>query len=164
MKRYGFMLFLAASVVLIPLFASAGNDTKAFVGTWEYRQRAGAGYDEEGERIEMRSKGKSLDGIYFGLEREGEHGLFYTAVELQGLKVTKDRIYFIVPERHLFNVRPKSVKEAKQNESKSSGYSREELHMEGQLKGGSLMVTCTSEADGCPDTIMEFRKNKWDKI
>jgi hypothetical protein len=53
-----------------------------FLGAWEYRQRAGDGYDKEGERIELSCGGGSMQGLYFGLEREGEHGLFYTLVEM----------------------------------------------------------------------------------
>ena len=163
MKRYGFMLFLAANILLIPLFASAGDDANAFLGTWEYRQRAGAGYDAEGERIELLSNGAAVIGLYFGLEREGEHGLFYTAVELKDIRVEQGRILFTVPERHLFTDRPKSLKEAKLNEPRSSGYTRDELKMRGYLKDGSLMVTCMSALSTCPDKVMEFRKNEWDK-
>ncbi len=154
--------FLAAAVLLFPLFASAAG-TEAFLGTWEYRQRAGKGYDSEGEKLELRSKGGTLTGVYFGLEREGEHGLFYTAVEIKDLKVEQERIFFTIPDRHLFSDRPESLKEAKLNESKSSGYTRDELKMQGQLKDGSLMVACSSDLNTCPDKVMEFRKSKWDK-
>lgn len=160
MKRSGLMLFLAASFLLTPLFASAADDTKAFLGTWEYRQRAGDGYDAEGERLEFRSNGTDLTGLYLGLEREGEHGLFYTAVEIKDIKVEQGRIHFTVPPRHLFTDRPKSVKEAKLNEARSSGYTRDELRMQGQLKEGTLMATCVSASSTCPDKLMEFRKNR----
>jgi hypothetical protein len=157
------MFFLAAGVLLIPLPASAVDDTKAFPGTWEYRQRAGEGYDAEGERIELLSNGTTLAGLYFGLEREGEHGLFYTAVELKDIKVEQGVLFFTVPERHLYTERPKSVKQAKLDEPRSSGYTRDELKMQAQLKGGSLMIACQSALSTCPDRVMEFRKNKWDK-
>ena len=162
MKLHSLIVFLAATVLLFPLFVSAAG-TETFLGTWEYRQRAGKGYDSEGERIELRSTGGALTGAYFGLEREGEHGLFYTAVEIKDIKVEQGRISFTIPERHLFSDRPKSLKEGKLNESKSSGYTRDELKMQGQMRDGSLMVTCSSHSNTCPDKVMEFRKNKWDK-
>lgn len=69
----------------------AANDALApLVGTWEYRQRnssSASGCDHEGERLELTEHGASIQGLYLGLEREGEHGLFCTLVKIKDFEV-----------------------------------------------------------------------------
>ncbi len=59
---------------LLPVLAGSGRPPasecpRRFLGTWEYRQRAGDSFDPEGERVELTCRRDSLRGIYFGLER-----------------------------------------------------------------------------------------------
>ena len=60
-------------------------------GPWEYRQANAARADgvvAEGERlIVVRQADGRLTGQYFGLERTGDHGLFYTAVDVGAIDV-----------------------------------------------------------------------------
>jgi hypothetical protein len=112
---------------------------KRFLGAWEYRQKAGEGYDEE-----------------------GEHGLFYTLVEMADLKVSPaGQLSFTVPERDLFQERPRTLQEVKQKKLASAGITRDELYLRGQLKEGKMVVTCTSQGHSCPDTFMVFHKGRW---
>lgn len=106
---------LIALLSLSGVLASAQSDCpKRLVGTWEYRQAAGDRYDDQGERIELRCSGHSLQGLYFGLEREGEHGLFYTAVEMKNVKGRANgEVSFTVPARDLFHQRPKTFENEK---------------------------------------------------
>jgi hypothetical protein len=132
---------------------------RRLLGTWEYRQAAGTGFDREGERLEFSWKEKSIRGVYLGLEREGEHGLFYTAVEMKNLTVGPNgEIAFVVPERDLFEKRPKSVEEARQKTRESAGFTRDELHMQGRITGGTLTLQCVSKSPSCPDRVMVFKK------
>jgi hypothetical protein len=109
--------------------ASAGACPDRFVGSWEYRQAAGAGYDAEGERLELACSGDSLRGLYFGLEREGEEGLFYTLVTVRDLSVSRNRdISFVVPERELYTSRPRKLDDLNPKGYPSSGITRDELH------------------------------------
>ena len=75
-----FGVLVLVSFLFTAFNAFAADDAfAAFIGTWEYRQRNSAsptGYDAEGERIELKKQGRSIQGLYFGLQREGEHGLF----------------------------------------------------------------------------------------
>lgn len=133
-----------------------------WLGTWEYRQRAGDGYDNEGERLELSCTGGSLQGLYFGLEREGEHGLFYTLVEMTDLKLGPEgELSFTVPERGLFHARPRDPQEVRQKKLRSAGFTRDELHMRGKIKAGTIILTCTSNSASCPEGIMVFRKGAW---
>ena len=154
---------LAALLSAAALFLSPRADCDArFVGVWEYRQAAGAGFDAEGERIELSCRGGALRGLYFGLEREGEHGLFYTAVEMTNLRVTPDGVLsFTVPERELFSERPTSLEDVRQKKVTWAGLTRDELSMRGRLEAGRLVVTCTSTSHSCPEDVMVFRKGRW---
>jgi len=133
-----------------------------FLGSWEYRQAAGAGFDAEGERLELSCRGDSLRGLYFGLERAEEHGLFYTLVEMMNVSVTPDSgLSFMVGERDLFSERPRSFEDIREKKVRWSGVTRDTLVMRGRLEEGNLVVTCTSTARLCPDKVLVFHKGAW---
>lgn len=153
------------SVIHLSLAASCFAETdheKALVGTWEYRQTAGKSFDSKGEILEVSRDKGLLHGIYLGLEREGDHGLFYTVVEMKDLTVRGNgEVSFIVPERDLFTTRPKSIRETKQKKFRSGGFTRDELLMKGSLRGDRLTLHCTSKGYSCPEDVMVFQKGKW---
>jgi hypothetical protein len=102
-----------------------------------------------------------MRGLYFGLEREGEHGLFYTVVQLADLMLAPNGdLGFIVPGRELFHERPKSLEEAEQKRSASAGVTRDELRLRGRLQQGNLVLGCTSTGYSCPEDLMVFRRGK----
>ncbi len=66
-----------------------------------------------------------MRGLYSGLEREGEHGLFYTLVEVPDLKVTPSgTLTFTVAERELFLHRPKNLQEVRQNRLTAAAFTK----------------------------------------
>ena len=133
-----------------------------FLGVWEYRQAAGAGFDAEGERLELTCRDGTLRGLYFGLEREGEHGLFYTLAEITALAVSPDGVLtFTVPTRDLFSDRPTGLEDIRQKKVAWAGLTRDELSMRGRLTAGRLVVSCTAAAGSCPEPVMVFRKGGW---
>jgi hypothetical protein len=130
-----------------------------WTGRWEYRQKAGDGYDEEGERLELSCRAGSLAGVYHGLEREGEHGLFYTLTEVRDLKLSPEgELSFTVPGRALFYRPPATLQEVEQKKLASAGFTRDELRMKGRLQGKTLGLSCTSESISCPEDVMVFRR------
>jgi hypothetical protein len=155
-----FVVCLAALAVCAP--AAPAPCDRRFLGTWEYRQAAGAGFDAEGERLEFACKDGSMRGLYFGLERAEEHGLFYTLVEMQNLTVAPDgALSFLVGERELFSERPRTFDDIRLKKVTWSGVTRDTLVMRGRIERGNLYLTCTSTAHLCPDKVMMFRKGKW---
>jgi hypothetical protein len=156
---FSFLIILLVAGLVVGGQSPMPDCPREFVGTWEYRQAAGDGLDAEGERLELSCGGASLSGHYLGLEREGEHGLFYTAVEVTGLAVgSAGRISFVVPERELFHTRPPSVAAARQKRLESAGITRDALHFEGALEGKKLILGCTAQGGACPDATMVFRR------
>jgi len=155
------------AIGLILLFLTGGfaareaDCQRGLLGAWEYRQRAGEGYDTEGERLELSCIRGSLHGLYFGLEREGEHGLFYTLVELSNLKLgSNGDLAFTVPDRGLFHQRPKDLQEVKQKRLTSAGFTRDTLRLHGRLQEGNLVLACRSTGHSCPEDLMLFRKGE----
>jgi len=103
-----------------------------------------------------------MRGLYFGLERAREHGLFYTLVEMKELMVTPDgALWFLVPERELFSERPRNLEEIPLKKVTWAGMTRDTLVMRGRLERGNLYLTCTSTVGLCPDKVMMFRKGSW---
>ncbi len=136
-----------------------------FLGTWEYRQKnsgSPTGYDDQGEVLVLMRSGKSVRGLYFGLERTGEHGLWYTLVEIQDLDLVRDgHIAFKVPARELYRERPTSLKDLEKQKDAQAGFTRVELFFQGQIENGSLVLRCTSGPGDCPEDVMVFRKGRW---
>jgi hypothetical protein len=131
-----------------------------FTGVWEYRQAAGEGVDAEGERLELTCSRKGLRAVYYGLEREGEEGLFYTAVEVNNLTVTGDEIAFVVPEREVFSTRPRDLETVTRHLLPSTGVTRDQLQFRGRLEQAKLVLTCSAETATCPDRRMVFSRSK----
>ena len=154
---FSFLGILVLAGLVVGGQSPSSSCPRQLLGTWEYRQAAGDGFDAEGERLELRCGSHALRGLYFGLEREGEHGLFYTAVEVRTLAVTPDgRVSFVVPERELFHQRPANLEAVKQKPVESAGHTRDELHFKGGLEGSKLILSCTAAASSCPEPRMVF--------
>ncbi len=153
-------------VVFINSFSAGEKDQwDPFIGIWEYRQEnsaAESGFDPEGERIEFRRHDGGVVGWYFGVEREGEHGLFYSAAEVTELTVEADgTVHFIVPARRIFDERPNSIKEAGENGDAGNGFTQYPLKYTGSIVNGVLILHCTSEHGNCPDEQLNFYKGRW---
>lgn len=133
------------------------------LGRWEYRQAALLGeFDPEGEILEFLVVNGKLTGTYHGLEREGEHGLFYTLVTLDSLAWGDGRkISFVVPPRKLYSKRPSTKAELETEEFRSAGFSGGKLRFSGEILRGKLVLKCASDMDECPENKMVFRKGKW---
>ena len=146
------MKLLAAALVTLVVATD-------FTGVWEYRQKNGDGFDRRGERLEIRGGAGGLTGVYHGLERMGEHGLYFSLVEVEDLKLSPDGVTFTVPARALYRRRPATLARAARQES--DGHTRDELAMTGRLEAGRLVLRCAAPPGACPDEVMVFQKGRW---
>src|SRR5258705_46728 len=154
------LAFLATAAIIAP--AAPGRCDPRFLGSWEYRQAAGGGFDAEGERLEFTCTGGAMGGLYFGLERAEEHGLFYTLVEMKDVRLAESSgISFLIGERALYSERPRTLEDIRLKKVTWSGVTRDTLVMRGRLELGNLVVTCASRARLCPDRVMVFSKGSW---
>jgi hypothetical protein len=130
-----------------------------FLGTWQHRQGADDGFDAEGERLELGCAEGAPAGLYYALEREGDHGLFYTLTEVRDLRVDQaGLISFVVPERELFQPRPSTLTAMRQRTLPSSGFTRDQLFFQGRVEAGNLVLSCTSRANSSPEPRMVFHR------
>ncbi len=152
-------------VLVIPAFAVSQDTRDSLIGTWEYRQANSgreSGYDREGEKIEFRRSGDSVAGFYFGVERQGEEGLYYSAVQVVELAMDANgQIGFVVPGRDFFIERPKSIEEAMKRKDESNGFTKYPLRYTGSIVEGVLVLHCSTKNGNCPDNTLEFYKGRW---
>jgi len=165
-------MLLKSSIIITVVFlksiifpATVNKNLNSFVGVWEYRQEnsgSKSGYDSEGEKIEFKLENNQLSGTYFGVEREGEHGIFYSVVKLKNIIFTEDnKINFIVPERDLFSKRPKNINEATKNKENNNGFTRSTLQYSGTIRNDVLWLVCKTDYGNCPADSLDFYKDKW---
>lgn len=154
---FSFLGILVLAGLVVGGQAPARGCPHQILGAWEYRQAAGDGFDAEGERLDLSCGDRVLRGWYHGLEREGDHGLFYTLVEVRNLKVDQaGLISFVVPERELFRQRPSTLAAVQQKRLLPSGITRDQLHFRGRVESRKLVLTCAAQGNACPEHRMVF--------
>lgn len=165
------VLLLACLMLAIAASAVAADELPdplaGFVGTWEYRQEnsaAPSGYDDVGERLEITRRDRALHIVYFGVERTGDHGLYFSVVEAQDVKVDDaGRLDFVVPaSRRYHGERPASLEAERRMPGAGSAGKR--LEFSGELVGEELRMTCGEEFPGyenCPAPGLVFLRSPW---
>ena len=136
---------------ILPLSAAfAQSSTPDIVGRWQYIQPP----DRQGEILDVSLSNGRYKGIMNGLERAGEHGLFYYVVEVSDLSIAPDgSIRFTVGPHSYFRQRPKlSVLSAEGD----AGGTRESMHFSGRLEGSELVLQCKGLS--CPDSTLRFKR------
>ena len=130
----------------------AQSTAPSLVGRWQYVQPP----DSQGEILDISLNGNRYRGIMNGLERTGDHGLFYYVVEVSDLSVDPDgSIRFTVGPRSYFRKRPGLSILGTPGDS---GGTKESMHFSGRLQGSELVLECRSPADYCPDTTLRFKR------
>lgn len=145
--------FLTIATFTACLAQVANAQTQGLGGRWEHRFPS----DREGDILVLRIVNGNFQGEYLGLEREGEHGLFYSAAEITNLEVGDGDIRFVVPRRDFFIKRPRNAAQANAWAKKSSGGSNVELKFEGRFINGRLDLACSGD---CPDSQMVFQRSE----
>jgi hypothetical protein len=140
-----------ASILLVSA-AFAQSSAPDLVGRWQYIQPP----DRQGEILDISLSNGRYKGIMNGLERAGEHGLFYYVVEVSDLSIAADgSIRFTVGPHSYFRQRPKlSVLGAKGD----AGGTRENMHFLGRLEGSELVLQCKDPGLSCPASTLRFKR------
>jgi hypothetical protein len=130
----------------------AQSSAPDIVGRWQYIQPP----DRHGEILDISLSNGRYKGIMNGLERAGEHGLFYYVVEVSDLSIGVDgSMRFTVGPRSYYRQRPKlSVLGA----SGDGGGTRESMHFSGRLEGHELVLQCKDPGFSCPDSSLRFKR------
>lgn len=142
----------AALMVIFQLPCSSQELEPALAGRWQYLQTPGT----QGEVLDLTFADDRWRGIMNGLERAGEHGLFYYVVELQNLSVTRDgNIHFEVGEREFFNKRPRLSHPGGKGDG---GIARSQMRFFGRIADDELVLQCSDEDGSCPDSSLRFKR------
>lgn len=121
-------------------------------GHWQYLQPP----DSEGEVLDLSVSADGWHGIMNGLERAGEHGLFYYVVEVENLSVQPDgAIRFEIGERQLFIRRPALSRLTGQGDG---GVDRYRMRFNGEIEGEELVLQCRAAYGSCPDATLRFKR------
>jgi hypothetical protein len=145
-----------ALVSLAALVASTAlaQQAPSVAGRWQYLQPP----DQQGEVLDLSQASGRWRGVFNGLERAGEHGLFYFVVEVENLVVEPDgRVHFEVGYRSLFAKRPPLSRLGGEGDS---GFIRGRMHFSGRLDGSDLVLRCEDKDHSCPDSVLRFTRRQ----
>lgn len=143
---------IAALAALVNSAVVAEQAAAPLAGRWQYLQAP----DHEGEVLDLFASSGSWRGIMNGLDRAGEHGLFYYVVEIENLTVEPNGdIRFGVGERLLFNKRPIL---SQLGGSGDAGIVRYRMRFTGRIEAGDLVLRCEDKYGSCPDSTLRFKR------
>ena len=145
---------LVAMLILTALaaVAIAGPSEPGLAGRWQYLQPP----DHEGEVLDLSYSAGRWHGVINGLERAGEHGLFYYVVAVGNLAVESNGdIRFEIGERSFHHKCPALSHLGGPGDG---GFARSRMRFAGQLEGGDLVLRCEDDDGSCPDSILRFKK------
>ena len=143
----------ALAGILLACATYAQSPSLEIEGRWQYLQPP----DRQGEILDISFVNGRYRAIMNGLERAGEHGLFYYVVEVSDLAVAADgSVHFTVGPRTFFHKRPKlSVPGV----AGDAGGTKESMHFSGRIEGRELVLRCGKDPGlSCPDATLRFRK------
>lgn len=147
------ILAIGALATIYQLPCGSQELPSSLAGRWQYFQPP----DTEGEVLDLDASSGQWRGVMNGLERAGEHGLFYYVVEVGNLSVAPDgSIGFEIGERSFFNKRPVLSHPGGDGDG---GSARSRMRFSGRIVGEDLVLRCADEGDGsCPDSTLRFKK------
>lgn len=147
-----YILAVAVLTAIFQLPCSSQEIPPPLAGRWQYLQPP----DTEGEVLDLVASPERWRGIMNGLERAGEHGLFYYVVEVEKLAVMPDgSISFEIGEREFFTKRPALSHLGGKGDG---GFARTLMRFSGRIVGEDIVLRC-DDADGtCPDSILRFKR------
>lgn len=124
----------------------------SLTGRWQYLQPP----DKEGEVLDLFASSRQWRGVMNGLERAGEHGLFYYVVEVEKLSVAPDgSIGFEIGERSLFIKRPAL---SHLGGNGDGGLDRSRMRFSGRIGDEDIVLQCADEDGSCPDSTLRFNR------
>ena len=146
------ILAVAAFLAIFQSPCSSQELPPSLSGRWQYLQSP----DTKGEVLDLVVASDHWRGIMNGLERAGEHGLFYYVVEIEKLAVAPDgSINFEIGERDFFTKRPPL---SQLGGKADGGFARPHMRFSGRIVDGDLVLQCNDEYGSCPDSTLRFKR------
>ena len=126
------------------------------IGIYEYKTPE----QSENHYIVIDTLNGNYNGLYFGTEDSGGHGVFFYGNGMENLNLENDKISFEIGKRNLYETtRFRIVKNRKNLEKDSTyGVSKGQLKYNGEITKNGIKVKCESEFGYCWENEMNFEK------
>ena len=156
-------------LILILSFISCNSDKKTselktdsknlnadLIGIYEYKTPE----KSENHYIVIDTLNGKYNGLYYGTEDSGGHGIFFYGNEIESLKIDKSKISFEIGTRELYETtRMKIIKHKRDLEKDStSGISKGQLKYSGEISKIGIKLNCKSEFGYCWENELNFEK------
>ncbi|MDO6598728.1 hypothetical protein [Tenacibaculum sp. 1_MG-2023] len=125
------------------------------IGIYEYKTRE----QSENHFIVIDSLNGKYNGIYFGTEDNGGHGVFFYGNGMENLNIENDKVSFEIGHRNLYeSTRFRIIKNKRDFEKDSSnGISKSRLKFSGEISPNGFNLNCESEFGDCWSSKMDFK-------
>ena len=100
------------------------------------------------------------NGIYFGTEDSGGHGVLFYGNDMENLNIEKNKISFEIGTRELYETTRMRIVKHKRNLEKdsTSGISKGQLKYNGEISKNEFKLNCESEFKYCLEKKLNFKK------
>jgi len=156
-------------LILILSFISCNSDKKTselktaskylnsdLIGIYEYKTPE----QSENHYIVIDTLNGKYNGLYYGTEDSGGHGIFFYGNGIESLKIDKNKISFEIGTRELYETtRMRIIKHKRDLEKDStSGISKGQLKYSGEISKSGFKLNCESEYGYCWENELNFEK------
>ncbi|MCL6275003.1 hypothetical protein M3P19_13365 [Muricauda sp. 2012CJ35-5] len=100
------------------------------------------------------------NGLYFGTEASGGHGIFFYGNSMENLKIENEKISFEIGRRDLYQTTRFRIMKHETDLVKDSavGVSKEKLKYNGEILSHELKLMCKSDLEYCWENKLSFQK------
>ncbi len=156
-------------LILILSFISCNSDKKTselktdskklnsdLIGIYEYKTPV----QSENHYIVIDTLNGKYNGLYFGTEDSGGHGVFFYGNGMENLNIENKKISFEIGKRDLYETTRFRIIKHRRNLDKdsTSGISKSELKYSGKINSSGINLNCETEYGDCWDDEMKFQK------
>lgn len=145
-------------LILIFSLLSCNSERKKLdlIGIYEYKTPE---QSENHIKVIDTLNGK-YNGLYFGTEDSGGHGVFFYGNRIENLNIEKNKINFEIGKRDLYKTTRFRIVKHKKSKEKDSliGTSKEKLKYSGEISKKEIKLDCKSEFGYCWQRKLIFKK------
>ncbi len=149
--------FISCNSEKITTFKSEGGIPDAeLIGIYKYKTSKQA----EDHYIVIDIQNGKYNGLYFGTEDSGGHGVFFYSNEMENLNIENNKISFQIGKRNLYKTTQLKIVKRKRDLEKelTSGVSKNKLKYSGEISKNGFILNCKSGYGDCWENKLNFKK------
>ena len=138
------------------LRTDSNNLNSDLIGIYEYKTPE----QSENHYIVIDTLNGKYNGLYFGTEDSGGHGVFFYENGMENLNIENKKISFEIGKRDLYEItRFRIIKHKRDLEKDStSGVSKGQLKYSGEITNSGFKLNCDSDLGYCWENELNFEK------